>query len=131
MWLIDRHSDGLSKARIPLPGPLRKALVRWYAGEGSRPDEEAGIMLVQQAHIGEKWLACDCLGSDREPPMLTPAFLSEAETYYLRRLTGSKLAQPHQRSPQSRNTGRPARRLLRGPAARSREACSTAGRGEQ
>jgi hypothetical protein len=93
MWLIDRHSDGLSKARIPLPGPLRKALVRWYAGEGSRPDEEAGIMLVQQARIGEKWLACDCLGSDREPPMLTPAFLSEAETYYLRRLTGSKRAE--------------------------------------
>lgn len=93
MWLIDRHSDGLGKARIPLPGPVRSALVRWYAGEGSRPDEEAGIMLVQQARIGEKWLACDCLGNDCKPPILTPAFLSEAETYYLRRLTGSKRAE--------------------------------------
>ncbi|AOH87245.1 hypothetical protein AWL63_24115 (plasmid) [Sphingomonas panacis] len=93
MWLIDRYSDGLGRARIPLPRPLRAALVRWYVGDGSRSDEEAGIMLVQQARIGEKWIACDCLGNDREPPILTPAFLSEAETYYLRRLTGSKRAE--------------------------------------
>jgi hypothetical protein len=58
-------------------------------GEGSRGDEEAGIALVQQARIGAKWIACDCLGPDTRPPVLTPAFLSEAETYYLRRLTGA------------------------------------------
>lgn len=89
MWLIDRNSDGFSAARIPLPAVLQSALVRWYTGDGSRRDEEAGILLVQQARIGEKWIACDCLGSNRKPPILTPAFLSEAETYYLRRLTGS------------------------------------------
>lgn len=90
MWLIDRQSDGVGTARIPLPGPLRTALVRWYVGVGSRRDEDAGITLVQQARIGQKWLACDCLGPDRPPPILTPAFLSEAETYYLRRLTSEK-----------------------------------------
>lgn len=90
MWLIDRHSDGVGTARIPLPLPLRAALVRWYIGEGSRHDEDAGITLVQQARIGAKWIACDCLGADRAPPILTPAFLSEAETYYLRRLTSTK-----------------------------------------
>lgn len=90
MWLIDRHSDGLGTARIPLPVPLRAALVRWYTGEGSRHDEDAGITLVQQARIGSKWIACDCLGADSAPPILTPAFLSEAETYYLRRLTSAK-----------------------------------------
>lgn len=89
MWLIDRNTDGFSAARIPLPTVLQSALVRWYTGGGSRRDEEAGILLVQQARIGEKWLACDCLGSSCKPPILTPAFLSEAETYYLRRLTGS------------------------------------------
>lgn len=47
-------------------------------------------MLVQQARIGAKWIACDCLGPDCSPPILTPAFLSEAETYYLRRLTSAK-----------------------------------------
>ena len=87
MWLIDRSSDGSSARRIPLPEPLRAALVRWYAGAGSRHDEDAGITLVQQARIGAKWLACDCLGHDELPPILTPAFLSDAETYYLRRLT--------------------------------------------
>lgn len=89
MWLIDRYSDGFSAARIPLPAVLQSALVRWYTGEGTRRDEEAGILLVQQARIGEKWIACGCLGSNCRPPILTPAFLSEAETYYLRRLTGS------------------------------------------
>ena len=46
-------------------------------------------MLVQQARIGEKWIACDCLPPGEPPPILTPAFLSEAETYYLRRLTST------------------------------------------
>jgi hypothetical protein len=90
MWLINRHSGGLGDARIPLPAPLREALVRWYVGRGTRHDEDAGIMLVQQARIGGKWIACDCLGRDERPPILTPAFLSEAETYYLRRLTSAK-----------------------------------------
>ncbi|USI75123.1 hypothetical protein [Sphingomonas morindae] len=96
MWLIDRHSGGLGKTRIPLPVELRSALVRWYIGEGSRHDEDAGIMLVQQARIGAKWIACDCLGAETSPPILTPAFLSEAETYYLRRLTNAK--RPEHRS---------------------------------
>ena len=90
MWLIDRFSDGRGARRIPLPDPVRSALVRWYVGEGSRGDEEAGITLVQQARIGGKWIACDCLDDDTPPPILTPAFLSEAETYYLRRLTSVK-----------------------------------------
>lgn len=90
MWLIDRHTDGQQQGRIPLPPVVRSALVRWYVGEGSRADEETGITLVQQARIGEKWIACDCLPPEAAPPVLTPAFLSEAETYYLRRLTGAK-----------------------------------------
>lgn len=87
MWLILRGSDGRGAGRIALPDLVRDALVRWYVGEGSRQDEEAGIMLVQQARIGERWIACDCRGDEQAPPILTPAFLSEAETYYLRRLT--------------------------------------------
>jgi len=50
-------------------------------------------VLVQQARIGEKWIACDCLGSECPPPILLPVFLSEAETYYLRRLTGAGRAE--------------------------------------
>lgn len=87
MWLIDRDTQGLDRSRIPLPPIVREALVRWYVGEGTHLDEIAGINLVQQARIGLKWIACDCLGRDTAPPVLTPAYLSEAETYYLRRLT--------------------------------------------
>lgn len=90
MWLIDRDTGGVGERRIVIPEPLRDALVRWYVGEGSRADEEAGITLVQNARIGAKWIACGCLAADEAPPILTPAFLSEAETYYLRRLTSSK-----------------------------------------
>lgn len=90
MWLIRRDTDGNSKDRIPLPEPLRRALVRWYVGEGSFHDEQAGVTLVQNARIGQRWIACSCLGPDAAPPILTPAYLSEAETYYLRRLTSPK-----------------------------------------
>ncbi|PKP89721.1 MAG: hypothetical protein CVT77_17145 [Alphaproteobacteria bacterium HGW-Alphaproteobacteria-16] len=90
MWLIDRYSTGRAGFRICLPEPVREALVRWYVGEGERADEQASIVLVQQARIGEKWIACDCLGAERDPPILTPAYLSESETYYLRRLTAAK-----------------------------------------
>lgn len=90
MWLIHRDTDGHSADRIPLPAALREALVRWYVGEGSHQDEKAGITLVQNARIGQRWIACDCLGRTEPPPILTPAFLSEADTYYLRRLTSTK-----------------------------------------
>lgn len=81
---------GATQSRIPLPKPLQQALVRWYVGEGTHHDEQAGITLVQQARIGHKWIACDCLDHGARPPILTPAFLSEADTYYLRRLTSSR-----------------------------------------
>src|SRR3546814_13159930 len=86
MWLIPRRTNGLGSGRIPLPQPVRDALVRWYAGKGSRHDEEAGIMLVQQARIGEKWIACDCLQSGESPPSLNTAFLSAAATDYIPRV---------------------------------------------
>jgi len=94
MWLIHRDTDGNSRDRIRLPPPLREALVRWYVGEGSYHDEQAGVTLVQNARIGERWIACDCLGTDEAPPILTPAYLSEAETYYLRRLTSTEPPPP-------------------------------------
>lgn len=90
MWLIHRDTDGNGLDRIALPLQLREALVRWYVGEGSFHDEQAGITLVQNARIGHRWIACGCLGQDTSPPILTPAFLSGAETYYLRRLTSTK-----------------------------------------
>ena len=87
MWLIERHSEGLKGTRIAVPKLVQDAVIRWYIGDGSAADERVGITLVQQARIGQRWLACDCLGVGQPPPILTPAYLSGAETYYLRRLT--------------------------------------------
>lgn len=87
MWLVDRGGRG--RSRIPVDPVVRDALVRWYTGHGDHRDEETGVVLIQQARIGERWIACDCLGTDAAPPLMTPAYLSEAETFYLRRLTGN------------------------------------------
>ena len=95
MWLVARDTDGTGGGRIALPALLRETLVRWYVGQGSRADEDASITLVQQARVGARWLACDCLNPEEAPPILTPAFLSEAETYYLRRLTSAKRPEHH------------------------------------
>lgn len=93
MWLVDRGGRG--QARIPIDPLIRDALVRWYTGKGDHRDEEAGVVLVEQARLGERWIACDCLGPNVAPPLMTPAYLSEAETFYIRRLTGN--ARPEHR----------------------------------
>lgn len=95
MWLIEHGTVGAEGPRIPVPKLLKSALMRWFIGQGSRADEEAGIMLVQQARLDSKWIACDCRGTIGPPPILTPAFLSEAETYYLRRLTSRDRSEHH------------------------------------
>lgn len=86
MWLVDRGGRG--HRRIPIDPIVRDALVRWYSGKGDYRDEEAGVVLVEQARLGDMWIACDCLSAAAAPPLMTPAYLSEAETFYLRRLTG-------------------------------------------
>lgn len=93
MWLVPRHSRGLSH-RSPVPSVLRDALVRWYEGKGSEADHRASVVMVVKARQAEQWLACDCLGQTAPPPLMSPAFLSEAETYYLRRLTSSRRHRP-------------------------------------
>ncbi|MBY0307044.1 MAG: hypothetical protein K2W86_18085 [Sphingomonas sp.] len=88
MWLVDRHGSGQEKSRIALPSALSETLRSWYDGTGNDADEDASIVLVQQARRNAKWIACSCLGDNARPPLLTPAFLAIADTYYLRRLTG-------------------------------------------
>lgn len=95
MWLVPRHSNGLHR-RTPLPSVVREALIRWYVGEGSEADHRASVILVVKARTHHQWLACDCLG-EAPPPLLSPAFLSEAETYYLRRLTSRLQQRPEHR----------------------------------
>jgi hypothetical protein len=88
VWLIDRHGNGLEPTRIEIPDALCETLRLWYDGSGSEADEDASIILVQQARRNRKWIACSCQGQAEKPPLMSPAFLAIADTYYLRRLTG-------------------------------------------
>ena len=92
MWLVDKHSTGMEPMRLEIPKALAQTLQFWYDGSGNDADEDASIMLVQQARRNAKWLACDCQGAAACPPLLSPAFLAIADTYYLRRLTGKSRA---------------------------------------
>ncbi|MBA3895821.1 MAG: hypothetical protein H0X36_01500 [Sphingomonadaceae bacterium] len=68
--------------------------MRWYSGLGDDADHRASVTLVVAARDRHQWLVCDCLGEDLPPPLISPAYLSIAETYYLRRLTSAKLDRP-------------------------------------
>lgn len=96
MWLCSRQTSGRQKG-FEIPPALHSALVRWYSGEGDEGDHRASVMLVVTARDNQQWLACDCLDADTAPPLMSPAYLSIAETYYLRRLTSGKLDRPEHR----------------------------------
>ena len=93
MWLVPRDTRGLT-LRSPVPDVVREALVRWYTGEGEDSDHRASVIMVVKARDHHQWIACDCLGEGTDPPLLSPAYLSEAETYYLRRLTSIRQRRP-------------------------------------
>lgn len=93
MWLVPKDTSGRS-ARIDVSDELKRAFVRWYTGEGSEADHRASVSLVSTARENYKWLACDCLGPKAAPPLMSAAYLSFQETYYLRRLSNRPLHAP-------------------------------------
>jgi len=95
MWLVDKQHHGEEPDREPIPAAILDPMVRWYVGLGTDTDEKIGVALVQKVKLFDRWLACECLGSTVRPPLLSPAYLSEAETFYLRRLTGDGRPEHH------------------------------------
>jgi hypothetical protein len=93
MWLVGKDTTGLT-GRVAISETLKSALVRWYTGRGSEADHRASVSLVSTARENHKWIACDCLGEKRGPPLMSAAYLSFQETYYLRRLTSRPLHDP-------------------------------------
>jgi hypothetical protein len=96
MWLCARQTQGKIQ-HTKIPEVLRTALVRWYSGIGTDADHRASVTLVVAARERHLWLACDCLDEGVPPPLISPAYLSIAETYYLRRLTSARLGRPEHR----------------------------------
>ena len=94
MWLVSKETTGLT-GRVAISDTLKAALVRWYTGRGNEADHRASVSLVSTARENHKWIACDCLGESRAPPLMSAAYLSFQETYYLRRLTSRPLHHPN------------------------------------
>lgn len=103
MWLVARGGNGMEPGRRALPAPITETLRIWYTGQGTRPDEVIAVRLVQEARKRGQWLACDCRGESAPPPLMSPALLTEADTYYLRRLTGAGRPEHHVNCPYFRD----------------------------
>jgi hypothetical protein len=86
MWLVAKGAKN-AVGIAPLSAELSATLRIWYTGLGDHRDEAAALLLVRHARKNRQWIACDCQGEERSP-MLSPALLTGADTYYLRRLSG-------------------------------------------
>jgi hypothetical protein len=85
MWLVAKGAKDAT-GEVPIDEALTDTLRIWYSGQGDSQDEKTALILVRHARKHGLWIACDCKG-DASPPMLSPALLTGADTYYLRRLT--------------------------------------------
>lgn len=99
MKLIARNTDGSHGEFSLVSDVLRKHLVDWYQAAGDEHDHKLAVNLVHNAKKDEQWIACDCLGDGNKPPLLSPAYLSLAGTFYLRRLTNEHRPEHHEDCP--------------------------------
>ena len=114
MWLVTKGAKNGAGGTAIAPA-LAETLRIWYSGAGDHRDEQASLLLVRHARRNHLWLACDCQ-SDTATPMLSPALLSEADTYYLRRLTGRSSTEHHLDCPFFREQAMTSERTERAPA---------------
>lgn len=99
MKLIPRGTNGKSGDFSVISKSLRNHLIRWYTAIGNEADHKLAVNLVHNAKQDEQWIACDCLGDAARPPLLSPAYLSLAGTFYLRRLTNDERPEHHEECP--------------------------------
>ena len=114
MWLVTKGAKNGAGGTAIDPA-LAETLRIWYSGAGDHRDEEASLLLVRHARRNHLWLACDCQNV-QATPMLSPALLSEADTYYLRRLTGRSRTEHHLDCPFFREQAMTSERTERAPA---------------
>lgn len=99
MKLIPRGTNGKSGDFSVISSSMRDHLICWYTAAGNEADHKIAVNLVHNAKQDEQWIACDCLGSASQQPLLSPAYLSLGGTFYLRRLTNDERPEHHQHCP--------------------------------
>jgi len=95
MWTCDKRHAGTARHRLLIDARTHAALIRWYTGRGDAADEGQSVQMVRSVKQQKRWIACDCIGEVGQPPLLAPAYLEMASTYYLRRLTGHGRPEHH------------------------------------
>ena len=113
MWLVRKGARN-GEGGAAIEPALAETLRIWYSGAGDHRDEQASLLLVRHARRKHLWLACDCQ-TETATPMLSPALLSEADTYYLRRLTGPRRTEHHLDCPFYREQAMASERSERAP----------------
>jgi hypothetical protein len=89
MRIISKSEKDFSKGTT-LSSGLKAHIVDWYKGKGTQADHEKAVFAVHQARFRGEWLLCDCRPPEMPPPIIAPAYLGAAETFFLRRLVGPK-----------------------------------------
>ena len=89
MRIISKTEKDFSKGTT-LSSGLKAHIVDWYKGKGTDADHQKAVFTVHQARFRGEWLLCDCRPDDMTPPVIAPAYLGAAETFFLRRLVGPK-----------------------------------------
>lgn len=91
MRIVPKDASQRDKATAIGPGRTI-SLRRWYDGSGDPDDELASLSVIREARKSHAWIECDCRPDGDPQPVMTPALLAFADTYYLRRLEGSQHA---------------------------------------
>jgi len=79
---LDAHGDPLVAINAAVPFELFRVKLKTALIKGGLRRS-----LVSTARESHTWIACDCLGAERPPLLMSAAYLSLQETYCLRRLT--------------------------------------------
>lgn len=90
MRLIDRDIGSLVSGDLEISAETANALRSAYAGIASDEEMTRAIEAVRSARESHQWFACDCRADENIYPLIAPAYLTSAKTYYLRRLVGPK-----------------------------------------
>ena len=90
MHLIDRNAGSPAGGEPTVPAHIAAALRNAYLGNPTAEEMTEAIEAVRTARTSRKWFACDCRSEEGVYPLIAPAYLTSAKTYYLRRLAGPR-----------------------------------------
>lgn len=81
-------SKDLTSASEALSPEAKAALIGAYTAKATPEQNALATTLLSDIRGQDKWISCDCAGTNTNKPLLAPVRLQNGYTFYLRRLTG-------------------------------------------